>query len=56
MIENIKYKTKLEDLLNLNELIEIINKYSLNFEKNLIELMVILEILGSFFIGTSSVL
>ena len=34
MIENITYKTKLEDLLNLNELIEIINKYSLNFEKN----------------------
>ena len=34
MIENITYKTKLEDLLNLNELIEIINKYSSNFEKN----------------------
>lgn len=34
MIENITYKTKLEDLLNLNELIEIINKYSSNFEKS----------------------
>ena len=34
MIENITYKTKLEDLLDLNELIEIINKYSSNFEKN----------------------
>ena len=34
MIEKITYKTKLEDLLDLNQLIEIINKYSLNFEKN----------------------
>ena len=34
MIENITYKTKLEDLLNLNEVIEIINKYSSNFEKS----------------------
>ena len=34
MIENITYKTKIEDLLDLNELIEIINKYSSNFEKN----------------------
>lgn len=34
MIENITYKTKLEDLLNLKELIEIINKYSSNFEKS----------------------
>ena len=38
MIENITYKTKLEDLLNLNELIEIINKYSLNFEKSYSEI------------------
>ena len=34
MIENITYKTKLEDILNLNEMIETINKYSLDFEKN----------------------
>ena len=34
MIENITYKTKLEDLLNLDELIQIINKYSSNFEKS----------------------
>lgn len=34
MIENITYKTKLEDLLDLNQVIEIINKYSSNFENN----------------------
>lgn len=34
MIENITYKTKLEDLLNLNQVIEIINKYSSNFENS----------------------
>ena len=34
MIEKITYKTKLEDLLDLDQVIEIINKYSSNFEKN----------------------
>lgn len=34
MIEKITYKTKLEDLLDLNQVIEIINKYSSNFENN----------------------
>ena len=34
MLKSITYKTKLEDLLNLNDLMEIINKYSSNFEKN----------------------
>lgn len=34
MIETITYKTKLEDLLNIDELMEIINKYSSNFEKS----------------------
>ena len=34
MIEKITYKTKLEDLLDLNQVIEIINKYYSNFENN----------------------
>ena len=34
MIEKITYKTKLEDLLDLDQVIEIINKYSSNFENN----------------------
>ncbi len=34
MIENITYKTKIEDLLNLEDINEIINKFSINFEKS----------------------
>lgn len=37
MIDKITYKTKLEELLNINEITEIIGKFTKNFEENYTE-------------------
>lgn len=37
MIEHITYKTKLEELLDITQIVEIINKFTRNFEQNYAE-------------------
>ena len=37
MIENITYKTKIEEILNLTQITEIINKFTKNFEQSYTE-------------------